>query len=393
MKQQYKSIVMTSGISLFAGPNTYGKYTRERQLLHFERSNPLLPEGLSEHEAEKLWLSAMQELKRDDQQSPQHVSAEYSLLHALHQQKQLSSQPVISLFHTETLGGRLAALWLQYLFQEDFDADVKLCPLQELNVNNRQQLNQALARFMHKLTRELEAKEPLSTCFAPIGGYKVMTSFGYIAAAIHGYASAYLHEDQQILHQIPPMPFALPTFPAAHRPLLKRLVSEDILARDVLTETEKEIVAVYENLLERDTDLIALNALGRYLLERPESGLLEPLFWVSEKVAGLLRKDPGAEIFVKQQLKELWQKYCQFARDHVSHRAELFHEKVYSQSSKFNFSLYKGASNGQYPFRAAWCFNEQRKALQINWIGLDHDKYEREVEGHLRQAYGGLHPL
>ncbi|MDP2807192.1 MAG: hypothetical protein Q8O74_03520 [bacterium] len=43
------------------------------------------------------------------------------------------------------------------------------------------------------------------------------------------------------------------------------------------------------------------------------------------------------------------------------------------------FFLYKGSSNGQLVFRAAWVHDAKDDALQINRIWCDHKVYEKEA--------------
>src|SRR5690625_1366283 len=73
----------------------------------------------------------------------------------------------------------------------------------ELDVDNRSLLNRALGKYLSDVSSALQEGEPRTTCFAPIGGYKVMTSLGYLAGALHNFPTAYLHEGSTVIHEIP----------------------------------------------------------------------------------------------------------------------------------------------------------------------------------------------
>ena len=76
----------------------------------------------------------------------------------------------------------------------------------DMSVSNREEFHQQSADFMGNLGLALAEGDPTSTCFASIGGYKVMTSLGYLVGSFLHYPTAYLHEEHQVLIEIPPMP-------------------------------------------------------------------------------------------------------------------------------------------------------------------------------------------
>ena len=73
-------------------------------------------------------------------------------------------------------------------------------------MTNRVKLNRSLGDFMSLVNKHLHGEHKSYVCFAPIGGYKIFSSLGYIVASFNDLPTAYLHEDKQILHEIPPIP-------------------------------------------------------------------------------------------------------------------------------------------------------------------------------------------
>ena len=205
-------IVMTAGLSLFNFRNVFGVATREKEIFQFAKDNvtPICPEDKGKEEAIQSWLEELRPVLKKAVDQPSMVSAEYSMLSRLQQNNRLVEKPKVVLIHTDTFGGNAAAALLKVIIQNNFQAEVQLVGIEELNVNNRKQLNRALAVFIRCLSEQLDddyMKE--STCFAPIGGFKVMTSYGYIVGSFYGYPTAYMHENQQVLLEIPPVPIQI----------------------------------------------------------------------------------------------------------------------------------------------------------------------------------------
>ena len=374
---RYSHIVMTAGISLFARFNRYGAWTREQEIFRFERTNPLPPDGPEETEAGALerWKEAIRHHPLDlHADEPENVSAEYSLVNALDKERRLGSRPQVTLLHTDTLGGRAAALLVQRLIEKDFACTVELLEIADVDVSSRDLLRRSLGAFMNAVARTLDGCDPSYTCFAPIGGYKVMTSLGYLAGAWQGFPTAYLHEDQQTLHEIPPVPIRIdPRELKAIAPLMRRVGDGEALS--ALSRDEQDAAAVsHAWLFERADDLVAVNAIGRFLMSLPEHALLfGTLVWVAAQVQALA-SHADTRRFVCQQLRELTGKLSVASPGAGSGR-DLQHEWFRCPDG---WHLYKGARNGQVVFRIAYSYDGE--TLRVAHLWTDHDRYERKGE-------------
>ena len=178
----YHTILLTAGISLFGSFNIFGKKTRTEKIFEFPATNPKAPgedqETWDSHIED--WLKTMRPLFGDALSNPKRISAEYSALYALQKENKLQKNPKIVLFYTNTFGSKAAARLLEKLIAKDFSAQVSLEKIDDLDVDNRSRLNQNLGNFMQLLGRHLQNQDKSSTCFVPLGGYKIMTSLGYI---------------------------------------------------------------------------------------------------------------------------------------------------------------------------------------------------------------------
>lgn len=387
----YHHIVMTTGVSLFARHNVFGGWTRERNYFQFEkgRPNPYLHKGTTEAQMTKRWLQEAEAVLPAVSQDPENVSAEYTMLYSLKRRGKLSEQPHVILFHTATLGGRLAAKLLQKVFERDFRADVSL---REVTVDveaGRVLLNRQIGDFMKKVGDELRSGHPQSTCFAPIGGYKVMTSFGYIVGAFHGFPTAYVHEDAQyMLHIIPPVPLDIPdAFFKQNVDFIRRLHKEDVIEYDSLKFHERTVVDSHPTLFDIDEGYVCFNPFGEFLFKREQyRASLATKVLVSEAVLHLIKEQETQKGYIYQQISVLMEKAIQ---DRVEDRGILYHERDFSKlkGKEIKYHLYKGASNGRSGvFRATWDYHSDNDLLYVNKVWLNHEQYVRDA----RQGRGLL---
>ena len=75
----------------------------------------------------------------------------------------LGNSSNVTLIYTETLGGKAAAKLLKRVFEQDFSADVKLCPRQ-MDVTDSVKLNRLLGDYIKILRRTLQAGDPSYRC-------------------------------------------------------------------------------------------------------------------------------------------------------------------------------------------------------------------------------------
>ncbi|WP_243293109.1 putative CRISPR-associated protein [Bacillus sp. FJAT-47783] len=323
------------------------------------------------------WIGRVRPFLNEVEDNPSRVSAEFSTVNALKKQRKLVEKPVFILFFTNTAGGYAAEKILRKIFEETFNASVKVFFV-DVHVGNQQTLNQDISEYMKKLAESLEAGEPTTTCFAPIGGYKVMTSFGYIVGSFLGYPTAYLHEDHQVLHEIPPVPIQIDQdIIQQFTPLLRRCQS-DYIELHSLSFQEQSFINKFKSLFSIEEEMVCLNPFGIFMLERTRySHLLQTHYYGSKQVRALINKSKHQSLFIKQQLRELVKKI----KSGDGRLSDLQHEKEIAglDSRLIHFHLYKGASNGQTAFRLTYRYDENEDILYANYIWLDHDCYEREI--------------
>lgn len=370
----YHRIVMTAGISAFGPKNTPGRWLREEatslarfekfRLLHAEQDEPLDSAG-------RATLLAAWRKDRPEIASPGAVSAEYSMLHALHSADRLAPNPVVVLIATDTSVGQAAADLVQDLLQRDFDATVTRHRVEELDVTSRPKMQRSLGAFMGLVANELRVGEPRSTCFAPIGGFKVMTSLGYVAGAYMRYPTAYLHEGNQVLHEIPWVPLDLDVGAlAALAPLVRRAAHGAEVAS--LDEQQRQTLADSPFLFDSDGELLYLNAFGVFLRDEPRyRPILGTRVMLDPDLATRFQRHRS---FISRELRHLLDKL-----DDIPANRNVLHHEANFKHHDTRFHLYKGSS-GEQVFRAAWRYEANDDTLYVRQIWLDHAVYEREAK-------------
>ena len=378
----YHNIVATAGISLFAPYNEYGKIARDKGLLRFGRSNPLPLDGETDAETRLRWASFCQHTDLQPTQTHPHaISAEFSLLHALREQGRLGRNPQVSLIITQTLGGWAAAELLTRLLREAFSAEVQIKTISDLDVNEPATLRRSLGQFMQTVAQELEGKDASFTCFAPVGGYKVMTSLGYLAGAYMGFPTAYLHEEKQVLHEVPAVPIQIDHAELRRITPLVRRARAGILEWNTLSVPEQDAITRHPYLFDRAADLVVLNAFGIFITGRPEyTRLFGTWVYGSEAIEREFRG--GAGTFLCGQVRELIKKLRDTLDNPTANGDDLHHELTFAslRDKALVFQLYRGASNGVLVFRAAYRYDSAMDELFLNRIWTNHDVYEREAE-------------
>jgi putative CRISPR-associated protein (TIGR02619 family) len=372
----YHTVVMTCGVSLLTGKSNIFFINREEfpKLDIFLQEKEITP-SLNE-EIEK-WLQRAKRVAHEVELRPKQVSAEYSMLYALRKRGKLSDRPTVILLLTKTVGGIITDKLLCYLFEKQFQADVKVLYV-DIDVENPKQLNMSIGDYMWKLSNALGQGEPNSTCFAPIGGYKVMTSFGYIVGSFLNYPTAYLHEYHQILHEIPPIPLDINDDFVQENILLLRKCQKDYVKFEELSPVEQICIQQYPSLFHKEEGLVGLTPFGQFLFERTKYWhLFNTRYFASKQVREFMELNHHQSLFIIQQMRELVKKL----KHDEGRLGEIMHEKQFPtiNQQKVQYHLYKGASNGQTVFRLAYRYDEKEDALYANYLWLDHNRYEREA--------------
>lgn len=381
----YQRVVITAGLSIFGFRNIFGAVTREKEIFQFAKDNvtPLCPEDKTPSEAIQDWISDLSSVMNEAKDKPSMVSAEYSMVYRLQQNNRLVEKPKVVVIHTDTFGGIAAAELLKVVFERDFRADVQLVGIEELDVNNRKQLNRSLAVFIQRLSEQLNYQYLKgSTCFAPIGGFKVMTSYGYIVGSFYGYPTAYMHENQQVLLEIPPVPIQIDDeFIRQNANWLRQLYLEDVMELNQLDYHQKEAVKKHTVFFEIDEPYIALNPFGKFIFSQQK---FAPYFskkvYITTEFQKVMAKNPSSEEFIYEEIRGMMEK---LDAEHLN-LGVLYHEKTFKvlNNTKLSYSLYKGFSSkwtSKPVFRVAWRFDKKEHALYLNYLWLNHQTYELEA--------------
>lgn len=373
----FTRIVLTAGISLFGPNNIYGKWMKKSGIFAFDITNPIPIAGDSKETALDKWKIACQAIDtKAALQEPKRVSVEYSLPHALQENHRLGNSPHITLIHTDTLGGIAAAFLLKKVLFDNFNATVVLKEVADINVQDREKLRKSLGGFMETVAAVLSAGEPGTTCFAPVGGFKVMTSLGYVAGAYMKFPTMYLHEDNQTLHEIPAVPVRISEEELENvAPLLKRLKNIGDIEIGELGDEDKKMFERFPYLFEQIENLVGLNAFASFLMDRPENQRIfgQTIFFSPEASKKL--GDNKLSDHLRGEIQELLRK-LKFPE---KNRNILRHDAPFQNLKNSSFFLYKPSGQGELVFRAAYLYDSASESLYLNRIWTDHDLYERHA--------------
>lgn len=362
----YNRVVMTCGISLLAPANVFNHATAQKLTSSFNEvycDDPQQKQQIEQYvEYVRQHLSSIQDSEK--------VSAEYSLISALLKRKKLHESAHITLIATNTIGGVACSAALMVIIEKQFGMTVKR-QIVQMTVNNQQQFQEQQAHYMHVLANALSEGEPRSTCFAPLGGYKVMTSLGYIVGSFLHYPTTYLHEEQQFLIEVPPVPLDIDeAFVQSNMELLRRCQREFIPFEQLSTQ-EQKLVEQHTAIFTIDEEHVTLTVFGAFLFEREKyKEIFKTHYYLSEQVRNEMAKNKQ---FVEQELERLVLNLKTRAGAYESHERE-----IKGLKSKPVYKLAK-ATYGQSVFRLTYFYDEEKDVLNANYLWLDHDTYEREV--------------
>ncbi|MBP7553375.1 MAG: hypothetical protein KA885_08105 [Spirochaetes bacterium] len=370
----FKTVIMTGGISLFAQNNIIGKFLRENNIVDFERTNPVLKENQDREKIIKDIVGKCAPKFCESVNNPKNVSAEYSMLMAI--KNSLDKEIEVILFYSDTFGGALSYELISRIIKNDFNAEIIGYMIDELDLNNAHQANKSISIFMKKLGKELETRIGLnSVCFAPIGGYKVMTSFGYIAGAFFGFPTYYLHEDSQYLHKIPPVPIKIDDKTIEeNNDFLRKIIRNEVIDISLIDEKEVKFIEINRFLFEVEDNLCSLNAFGMFIINKHED-LFYPKEIFSNEARILYNK-------VEKSQKTIIDDNIYYLKELITKQpndSALNHTIKTLNMSQYKYKIFKPNQRGKV-FRATYKYDEEKFELEIKYFWLDHNLYEREIE-------------
>jgi putative CRISPR-associated protein (TIGR02619 family) len=375
--KQFSHIVVTAGISAISERNVLGRLLRANpgpfQFVD-RRQNPELASGSSEPEALAYLrgLAAGEECRTAALASPDDVSAEYSLALALKRRGRLHPSPKVALLHTATMSGKAAAAAVASLMEAQLSCDCRLVEVANFDTGDPKMLQLGLGTFMHQVVYELRSVDASYACFAPQGGYKVMTSLGYVAGSFLNYDTAYLHEDNQTLHVIPPIPMALSPKEQADLGRLARQIERqpDFSA---LSERDRESVFAHPWLFEVAEEVVMLNAFAQFL------GLETRPILLSPNARETLQNIHNAGS-IRKRLLNLPAMVAQSNQSAGAYASMLYHEREFQNlnrpDNRPSFHIWK---NGSGDFYVAWA-ERSDGALLINRIWGAGHAYTADAE-------------
>ncbi|WP_395718809.1 putative CRISPR-associated protein [Prosthecobacter sp.] len=373
----FSRVIITSGISAISERNILGQLLRINPgPIRFVagKQNPELAEGhaVEDAAAHVRKLAVSESCIQDARARPRDVSAEYSLLTALARKGLLHGKPDVVLLHTDTLNGRLAAEAVKSLMEELLECRCHLREVDSFDTSDPVRLKQGLGAFMHKVVNELRHLDASYACFAPQGGYKIMASLGYVAGSFLQFPTAYLHEDNQTLHIIPPIPVALAPDEMADLGRLAREVrSHPELSS--LTAQDRESVFAHPWLFEISEGHVEPNAFAQFL------GLETKPILLSSDALKILGEVHNSDA-IRKRIQSLPTLVEEFNKKRGAYGGLLDHEREFTNLNKQGnrpiFHIWKAAAGDFY---VAWKEREDG-ALLINRIWGAGHTYTRDAE-------------
>lgn len=357
----FHTIILTTGISSLNGRNLAGAALRRI-------GSPVsFPEGAFQPDLSMISPTEEDEFLQEVEGfltealsgqvvDPARSSAECSVLASLQKEGRLGEASIAVLVHLPTLKDRLAAtcvssmLGLMGIEAVREEVTVPFDPAAEGG------LAFASGAFLHRIAGLLRSYPPQTTAFAPIGGYKVMVSLGYLAASIEGYSCLYQHEDSRVLQKISPVPLALETeeVQATLGPLARKIGSA--AAWDELPHEERQIIKSYPNFFSREGDLVGLNEFGHYL------------------------RLNALPVRISSQVKDQFGRYPELAKRHLCQVRDLVAQNPAHRSLNKRF---KQGRQTQYRWRLAALGDGHRMAWQlrddellVHHLFMNHDGYD-----------------
>jgi putative CRISPR-associated protein (TIGR02619 family) len=379
-KSKFNKVIITGGASVFNRNNYLAEKVRDIIVLN----NSLKNGRVTLEEAKR---SCKDRQFPVDERYSKRISAEFSVINALKKAGHLSEQFDVTILHTDTKDGCFAAEINKKIIEQQFNTNVKLVKVENLDVSNSRKLRENLGDFMEKLSRELVQSYKEYTFFAPVGGYKLMTYLGYVVGSFYGYETGYLYEENQVLIKIPPMPLKIDIdWILKKRDLLTKLLKDEIVYYSDLAEEDKIFINensfFFEKVSDENDQLVSLNAYGKFILKD---------YLLTRKLVSkhLIHMFDNAKYrnHIQSNLLNLISKVKSFYRDGNKGKniiGEIMHNKEWGFDKPY---LYKGDSNGELIFRCLWDYDFSNDVIKIFEIWTNHGDYERECKAIANKGY------
>ena len=372
----FNRIVMTAGVSvLFTRSNLLAEDLKP--FYQDERVND--EEPLDKDAVKAVFLECKQLIETRIRQVEGYLdslSVEVSLLNALKERNSLESAPKVSFIVSSTGTGYLASLINKHLLESLYGADVSIDIVEDLRVDSKVSMKRSIAYFMDKVYERLSEGEPNTTCFAPVGGYKVMTSYGTFIGSMMDFPTCYMHEGSKYLHVIPPTPIDLSeSFVEEHKELLRMVFQEKTVDLATLSHSDKQAVlkqpAIFQKEKVDKDHCVSLTLMANFLLQRGKfRDYVNPSVYISKDALKAFESEGDTKKWVEGKLKTMLAK-PESAKD-------LYHDREFHSldRKKVKNNLYKSPDPNQV-FRCTWF--KEGKDIYIEKIWLDHALYEREA--------------
>lgn len=313
---------------------------------------------------------------------PEHISAEFSAVYALHSQKKLIKRPNVVLIVTDTPGGYMVGRLLKMLFERVFQARVETKKV-AMDVTSKVKLNDQLSDYLVVLNECLDKGEPSTTCFVPLGGYKLMTAYGYLVGSFRQYSTFYLQEDFMELIEVPWVPIHISwIFIKENKDFISKFRNHRLVEEKEMNDKGRLIMNQHPYFFTRDDGWTELSAFGYFLIKQAGFGyLLKTQCRIADDIAKQLQNDAVSTKFVIGEIKALAGKLKSSTGALPN---ELMHEREagwHLDEGRIHFHLYKGGSHAKSGIcRLTYLYNRENDTLYVHRLWLRHGDYEREAK-------------
>ena len=389
----YNRIILTAGVSIIGNVRRRLEKKKDRtseEEVTLQVLKNLRPATkVCEKERDSIRKETILHLKqfvRNHEDIISHLSAEISIIDLLIKARRMEESSPAIIFYTDTFEGGISAKIVKWILEDYYKIHVSLHKLKEIDIHDRKTLNKALGNYLSQLSEVLATWDPSYTCFAPIGGYKILTSLGHLVGSLNNYSTVYLYEGSKVFHEIPSVKISFDENIIIENQLFfKRLLDMDWINLDELNYHEKQVMkeqsTLFEILEDKEEAFLVLSPFGQYLCRQPK---YRSLF------AAKVYLERGMKAFIERQHSSNWAHLLRNiyhlieARegkvDQSEGRAILYHEADFKQLNgvKTSYHLFKGESK-PIVIRLIWKYVGEENAYYIAHVWFDHNRYERQA--------------